>query len=194
MKKVFCILLALLMLPAAALADPDLAAMSTDDLEQLRFDIDRVLASRVGGDTEQVLEMEGVFFSLDYAAIGTANAFENSQFIQKTAIVIFIRASNTTEEDFLVRSSFDAQATLDGVLLEPLKTASDTVLLPDGSTFKPNLSASARIRPGAVKLQLGFGFFIPEDAAGTVSVDFTRNWISNGYGGFFDIALSDLAI
>lgn len=193
MKKVFCILLVILMFPAIALADADLAAMTTDELTQLRQDIDHELSLRINEETAQVLEMDGVFVALDYAAIGAAKDYVNGKFIQKQAIVIYVRVSNSTNDDFLVRSSFDVQATLDGVLLKPLQTANEQVLFSDSKTFDPNLSLSATVRPNAARLQLGFGFFLPDDATGTFSIDFKRNWITNGYGGFFEINLADIS-
>ena len=193
MKKVFCVLLVLLALPVAALADADLSAMSTADLVKLRHAIDLEIASRVGVDTCQVLEMDGVFVTLDYAAIGTVNDYVNGEIVSQKAVVCFVRLSNTTDKDFLVHSSFDIQATLDGILLEPLIAASQTVTFSDGKKFNPYLSEFATVRPGAAKMQLGFGFYLPDNVAGVVSVDFKRNWISSGYGGFFDIDLSGLS-
>lgn len=194
MKRVLCVLLSLFVLPAFALADADLKAMSTEDLVQLRFSIDQVIASRAGTDDAQVLDMDGVLVTMDYAALGTVKDVVNGEFVQKKAIVVFVRVSNSTDNSILVRSSFHVQASLDGIILPPLITASESVSFQDGSVFNPYLSASATVRPFAVNMQIGFGFYLPDNAAGTVSIDFIRQWISNGYGGSLDIDLSGLSI
>ena len=194
MKRVLCVLLSLFVLPAFALADADLKAMSTEDLVQLRFSIDQVIASRAGTDDAQVLDMDGVLVTMDYAALGTVKDVVNGEFVQKKAIVVFVRVSNSTDNSILVRSSFHVQASLDGIILSPLMTASESVSFQDGSVFNPYLSASATVRPFAVNMQIGFGFYLPDNAAGTVSIDFIRQWISNGYGGSLDIDLSGLSI
>lgn len=50
MKKIFCIMLVFFMLPAVAMAEADLAAMSVDDLRQLRDAVNLELAARCQAD------------------------------------------------------------------------------------------------------------------------------------------------
>ena len=181
MKKLISILI-ILLLPVCAFADVDLTAMSTDDLVTLRNDIDLELAARTGQVTKQVIEMDGVYVTLDSAAIGTVK--DGSR-----AVVVYVRISNATDEDLLFSSAFTVQASLDGILLEPLRTSFDSVTLNDGSMIDPSVSYYASVRPGAVNLQLALAFRLPGAAEGKLTVDFRRNWVMNGYGGYFNIVI-----
>lgn len=190
MKKFFALLLAALLVPAAALAE-DLAAMTTEELTALRLSIDQELASRAGSEAAQVLSMQGVTAVLERAEVCAAKVFSSvtNDWEERQALVILLRFSNATDKDFLVQSSFDWQALLDGVLLQQLQPASDTATLSDGSLFQPHPNVYGHIRPGSVGQRIGFGFVLPNGATGTVDFSISRNWISDGYGGTLSIPL-----
>lgn len=178
MKKFLSLLLALLLVPAAALASGlDLSAMTDEELTALRDAVDRELAARSA--VEQV-NLDGVLIRMNRAEVGKLKAGGR-------ALIIWLEITNTRDRDFSVFASLGVQAALDGTVLGELSLA-DVVTLPDGSRFTERDGRLATIAPGAVAVKIGLGYFLPKDA-GTVVLDLRENFAPGSFAGSFVFTL-----
>lgn len=142
MRKVFFFLIVFLLVFSAA-AEPDLSAMSTDDLVTLRDAISHELAQRnINADDAQVIDVDGLLFSIDSVYVGTSRD-------DVPAICILFNVCNTSDSSKKLVNDVGCDILQDGMLLEGGPFRSDTYSGPS-----PANSFMADIAPGIVNMKL----------------------------------------
>lgn len=180
MRKVLAVALALMLLPFAALAD-DLAAMTTDELVQLRNAVDLELASRNADDAQTVM-VDGVAFRLLLAEVGQARD-------ELPGLGIILLANNTGSASMTPLYDLGVTVTQGGRPLETSWVKSDNFTSGTVTT-----SQTAVIAPGAVDMQVFLGFALAGDGE-RVEITLSRKHTRAGedpYCGSFVVDLSGL--
>ena len=179
MRKLILILLAL-MLVGSALAESDLAAMSTDELIALRNSIDDELAKREQ-HTDQIVDVDGLQFSIDSVYIGTGRD-------DAPAICILFSASNTSDKSFTPLFDIGCDIIQDGVVLQTTYFNSDIYTGPSVSA-----SNNAVIAPGTQNMKICEAGLLTSDSE-HFTVNLSKRHFPAGedpYCGTFDFNLSD---
>ncbi len=147
MRKVLVLLTVLLLLPVGALGD-DLAAMSTDDLVQLRRAVDQEIAARVGADNAQTVSVDGVIFRLLLAEVGQTRD-------DMPGLGVILLANNPGSASMTPLYDLGVTVTQGGRPLESSWVVSDH--FPSSTVIT---SQQALIAPGAVDMQVFLGFVL----------------------------------
>lgn len=142
MRKFIIVLLAFLLAFSAA-AESDVAAMATDDLVALRDAIDHELARRSKtGDSAQVVDVDGILFSIDSVYVGTGND-------DVPAVCILFSVSNTSDASKQLMYDIGCDILQDGTLLDGTAFRSDSYSGPSAIN-----SGTAVIAPGVVNMKI----------------------------------------
>lgn len=179
MLKLFSVLTALLLIPSAALAGPDLSAMTLDELTQLRLAVDREIASRSGAD-DLTVTVDGVVFSFMLAEVGEARD-------GKPGLGVILLAGNPTDRSMTPLYDLGVTAVRGGVVLDTSWVKSEHF-----TSTSVSGSLNAVIRPGASGMQVCLGFIL--DGEGDVEITLFRKHIRAGedpYCGTFFVSLPD---
>ena len=181
MRKFVLILLAFLVAFSAA-AESDVAAMSTDDLVSLRDTINHELAQRSqSGEDVQVVDVEGILFSIDSIYIGTGND-------KVPAICVLFNVSNTSDVSKQFGYDMGCDILQDGTLLNGTAFYSDSYKGPSAMS-----SLSAVIAPGINNMKICAVCALSNDAD-NFTVILSRKHTHAGedpYCGTFSFYLSD---
>ena len=181
MRKLFLFILALLLVCSAA-AEPDLAAMSTDELLALRDSIDNELSNRNEINNElQIINVDGLLLSIDSIYLGTGRN-------DAPAICILFNASNTSDNSFTPLYDLGCDILQNGVALE-------TTFFNSDSYTGPSVSASNNtvIAPGIDNIKLCAAGIMSGDSD-DFSIVLSRKHTSAGddpYCGSFTFKLTD---
>ena len=181
MRKLIIVLLAFLLAFSAA-AESDVAAMPTDDLVALRDAIDHELARRSKtGDSAQVVDVDGILFSIDSVYVGTGR--DNAP-----AVCILFSISNTTDHSAKLVNDIAIDIMQDGFLLNTTFFNSDSYNGPEVSS-----SDFAVIAPGITNMKLSTaGIMVNDSDSFIVTLSRRRASASvDPYCGTFSFKLSD---
>ena len=181
MRKFLLFMIAFLLAFSAA-AESDVAAMATDDLVTLRDAIDHELARRSqSGEGAQVVDVEGILFSIDSIYVGTGN--DNAP-----AICVLFSVSNTSDASKQLLYDIGCDILQDGTLLNGTAFYSDTYQGPSAMS-----SLSAVIAPGVANMKICSACTMAGDAD-NFTVILSRKHTHAGedpYCGTFSFHLSD---
>lgn len=181
MRKFLLFMIAFLLAFSAA-AESDVAAMATDDLVTLRDAINHELARRSqSGEDVQVVDVEGILFSIDSIYVGTGND-------SAPAICVLFSVSNTSDASKQLLHDIGCDILQDGTLLNGTAFHSDTYQGPSAMS-----SLSAVIAPGVVNMKICSACTMVGDAD-NFTVILSRKHTHAGedpYCGTFSFHLSD---
>ena len=147
MKKMICLTLVLLLASAPALAG-DLSAMTSEELAQLRLDIDRELAARAGTDGAQVISVDGILFRFLLAETGEARD-------GRPGLGIILLADNPTDRSLSVVSDLAITVSRGGRVLETSWVKSEHF-----TSSTVSVSQQALIHPGDTGRQVCLGYVL----------------------------------
>ena len=181
MRKFILILLAILF-TFSAVAESDMAGLPTEDLITLRDAINHELALRSKEGTDaQVVDVDGILFTIDSVYIGTGNN-------DVPAICILFNVSNTSDASKQLLYDIGCDILQDGMLLDGTAFRSDTY---DGPSAMS--SGTATIAPGVVDMKLCKVGAMSGDGT-HFTVILSRKHLragEDGYCGTFEFDLSD---
>ena len=167
MKKFLIVILSLILAAVPAFADTDLAAMSTEELTQLRLSIDRELASRAGDGAAQVISVDGVLFRFLLAEVGQARD-------DHPGLGVILLADNPSEKSMTTQSDLGVTVTHGGVPLDISWVVSEHF-----SSSSVSTSQKAVIRPGASGMLVYLGFIL-DGSGGSVEITLSRKHTRSG--------------
>ena len=179
MRKVLALLLALLLVPSAALGD-DLAAMPTDDLLQLRRAVDQEIAARTGADDAQTVSVDGVIFRLLLVEVGQARD-------DMPGLGVVLLANNPSAASMTPLYDLGVTVTHGGRPLESSWVTSEHFTSSTVIT-----SQSALIAPGAVDMQVFLGFVLAGEG-GRVEITLSRKHTRVGDDPYCGTFVADIA-
>lgn len=177
MKKALCVLLVLLMMPAAALADADLAAMSVDDLRQLRDAVNLELAARCqAGDALASWDSTLAHVDLVSIRIGLTEKGEK-------AVALVFAYTNTSAEIDNFRAHHWITVYHDGV-------ECDRAIFLDGELVG-NDSWGKKVQPGSTLKEMQW-FFVLSGESKTIDIEIEdRTTYQTKIAGIITISLPD---
>ena len=181
MRK-FIIVLLIFLFAFSATSESDVASMATDDLVTLRDAINHELARRSqSGDGAQVVDVDGILFSIDSIYIGTGND-------KVPAICVLFNVSNTSNVSKQFGYDMGCDILQDGTLLNGTAFYSDSYKGPSAMS-----SLSAVIAPGIDNMKICAVCALSNDAD-NFTVILSRKHTHAGedpYCGTFSFHLSD---
>lgn len=182
MRKLVIILSFLFVLSTIAVAESDLAGLSTDDLIAQRDAINHELAQRsMTGSEAQTIDVDGMLISIDSVYTGTGSD-------DAPAICILFNVCNPTDTSRKLINDIGCDILQDGIPLDGSYFRSDTYKGPSASN-----SMTAVIAPGAVDMKIcEVGVLVSDSEHFTINLSRKHTSVSEDpYCGSFDFMLSD---
>lgn len=161
MRKSIILVLTTLFLFSAAIAESDLSSMSADDLTQLRQSVDIELARRIQADeSAQTIKVGDLTIKLHQVVYGMGRD-------DRHAVAAVLAVSNASEDTKSLITDVDYNITQNGTLL------ATSYINADGYTGPTAIdSMSAKIKPGAVDMQLAVVGLLEDDGGDRIEIDF----------------------